>query len=187
MSTNQSINNTSGLYLITFTCAKWLPLFEITNSYDLVYNWFNYLKTIDCKIVGFGIMPNHIHALIDFPKTNKKSINTIVGNGKRFMAYDIVERLKGSENFEILQKLSELVSISDQKKGKLHEVFESSFDWKECHEPWFIEQKLAYIHNNPCSGKWNLAKSPQDYVHSSACFYILGYQGIYEINHYQDV
>lgn len=40
-----------------------------------------------CKIIGYVIMPNHIHVLIDFIKTHQ-TINTIIGNGKRFMAYD---------------------------------------------------------------------------------------------------
>ena len=34
-------------------------------------------------------MPNHLHALIAFRNTGQ-SINTIVGNGKRFMAYEII-------------------------------------------------------------------------------------------------
>ena len=31
-------------YFVTFTCYKWISLFEITISYDIVYNWFNILK-----------------------------------------------------------------------------------------------------------------------------------------------
>ncbi len=31
-------------YFITFTCHKWISLFEITNSYDIVYSWYNILK-----------------------------------------------------------------------------------------------------------------------------------------------
>ncbi|MEO6455590.1 MAG: hypothetical protein ABIN97_16030 [Ginsengibacter sp.] len=36
---------TEGKYFITFTCQDWLSLFEITNSYNAVYKWFDYLKT----------------------------------------------------------------------------------------------------------------------------------------------
>ena len=39
------IDNTEGIYFITFTCQQWLPLFEITNRYDTVYKWVDYLKT----------------------------------------------------------------------------------------------------------------------------------------------
>ena len=32
------------MYFCTFTCCNWIQLFEITNAYDLVYNWFKVLK-----------------------------------------------------------------------------------------------------------------------------------------------
>jgi hypothetical protein len=40
------IDEAEGLYFITFTCCQWLPLFEITDGYDIVYNWFDYLKSL---------------------------------------------------------------------------------------------------------------------------------------------
>ena len=49
-------------------------------------------------------MPNHVHALIAF-KNSGKNINTIVGNGNRFIAYDLVERLKGMGFGEVLESL----------------------------------------------------------------------------------
>ncbi len=61
-------------------------------------------------------MPNHLHVIIDFG-TSKKTINTIISNGKRFMAYKIIERLK-----EILLQLSDAVINSDKDKGKIHQV-----------------------------------------------------------------
>jgi hypothetical protein len=33
-----------GVYFITITCFNWLPLFDIADSYDAVYKWFQYLK-----------------------------------------------------------------------------------------------------------------------------------------------
>ncbi len=128
-------------------------------------------------------MPNHIHALIAF-QNNETSINTIVSNGKRFMAYELVKRLEQKNEIQILHKLSLAVTGSDKKRGKIHRVFEESFDWKECRTDKFIEQKLYCIHNNPCRGKWNLAASPVDYLHSSARFYTTGEQGIYEVTNY---
>ena len=77
-----------------------------------------------------------------------------------------------------------VVNDTDRKKGKLHEVFKPSFDCKNCWNNKIIEQKLTYMHNNPCTGKWNLAKSPVDYIHSSACFYTTGKQRIYKLLNY---
>ena len=83
------------------------------------------------------IMPNHLHALSSFSNSGK-NINRIVGNGKRFMAYDLVEKLNNTNNEIILQQLSDGVNTSDKKRGKLHEVFEPSFDIKECFTEKFI-------------------------------------------------
>jgi hypothetical protein len=55
-------------------------------------------------------------------------------------------------------------------------VFQPSFDWKECRSTRFINQKLSYMHDNPCRGKWDLVGSPVEYKHSSAGFYITGYK-----------
>ena len=84
MPVRRTIHEPQGIYFITITCARRLKLFQLTNSYDLVYNWFNYLITQGHHIVGYTIMPNHVHALIAFKNTGK-NINTIVGNGKRFI------------------------------------------------------------------------------------------------------
>jgi putative transposase len=44
----------------------------------------------------------------------------------------------------------------------------------EVYTPSVVIQKLNYIHNNPCNGKWMLAASPINYKFSSACFYETG-------------
>ncbi len=182
MSTKKQISESEGVYFITFTCYEWLSLFELTNGYDIVYKWFDHLKGIGHYIMGYVVMPNHLHTLIAFTKT-ATPINTIIGNRKRFMASEIVKRLKENEDINMLDKLTAGVSSRDYKRGKLHEVFESSFDWKECRNSRFINQKLNYLHDNPCRGKWNLAESPMDYIHSSARFYLTGEQGVYEVYH----
>jgi len=104
MPVRQSIPYSDGLYFLTLTCYRWLPLIEETNSYDAVYNWFHYLKSKSHHVTGYVIMPNHIHALIGFHNSSK-SINRIVGEGKRFMAYEIVKRLKEKGAAALLTQL----------------------------------------------------------------------------------
>ena len=186
MPVKKQIPFSNGHFFITFTCFKWLPLLAITNGYELVYKWFDYLKEQGHFITGYVIMPNHIHATIAF-RESKKSINTIIGDGKRFMSYEIVKLLTANGQSALLQQLQEGVNKSDKKRGKLHEVWEDSFDWKECRSHDFVNQKLDYMHNNPCSGKWNLAANPFSYVHSSARFYISGEQGIYRVINFMEL
>jgi REP element-mobilizing transposase RayT len=186
VSVRRAITEKDGLYFITITCAQWIHLFEITQGYDVVYNWFDHLKSKGRLVCGYVIMPNHLHALLAFRNTGQ-SINNIVGNGKRFMAYDLIARLKERQEHAILTRLASLVNETDRSKGQLHEAFEPSFDWKECFTEKFTTQKLNYIHENPCRGAWNLATNPYDYEHSSAKFYMLHQQGRYEVTHYREL
>jgi hypothetical protein len=120
-------------------------------------------------------------------RASDKPINTLVSNGKRFMAYELVGRLQQQGHFATLDRLSRAVSAPDKKRGKLHQVFEPSFDCKECYSEAFTEEKLNYLHQNPCKGKWNLAASPIDYPHSSALYYYTGEKGVYEVTRYTEL
>ena len=186
MPTKQTIPYSFGTFFITFTCYQWLALIEKTKGYDIVYNWFDYLKNKGHYINGHVIMPNHVHSLISFVET-RQNINTIVGNGKRFMAYEIIERLKENRETTLLFKLEQSIEAKRKQRNKQHNCWELSFDWKDCRSKKFIDQKLNYIHNNPCRGKWNLCNSPDEYLHSSAKFYLTGSQGFYPVTHVGEI
>ncbi len=151
MPVKRKITEPDGVYFVTITCYQWLSLIEQTNGYDLVYNWFDHLKDKGHYINGYVIMPNHIHALIAFRNTGQ-SINTIVGNGKRFVAYEIVKRLKARGETKLLHQLNLSVEAKDRERNKKHEIWEDSFDWKEYRTHKFMKQKLDYMHDNPCRG-----------------------------------
>ena len=180
MPVKQTIPYTHGIFFITFTCHGWLPLIEKINGYDIVYKWFDHLKNKGHFINGFVIMPNHVHALIAFIES-PQIINTIIGNGKRFMAYEIIKRLEQNKETSLLSQLSENVEAYRKANMKKHNVWELSFNWKDCLSNSFINQKLNYMHDNPIAGKWNLCKSAELYIHSSAKFYITGEQGVYPV------
>lgn len=174
----QHEHEANSIYFVTFTCYQWLPLLQQTNSYDLVYKWFDYLHAQNIHVACYVIMPNHVHVMLYFPEM-KKPLNTVIGNGKRFMAYEIVNRLEALNENRLLHLLADGVKEREKKKGQLHKVFEDSFDAKKCMSKEFIYQKLDYIHHNPTTGKWMLAKDFLSYAHSSASFYE-GYAGIYD-------
>ena len=109
------------MFFITFTCHQWRWLIDKVNGYDIIYNWFVYLKSKGHFINGYVIMPNYVHALISFIHPSQ-SINTIIGNGKRFMAYEIIKRLEKMNEFEILQQLASNVETTRKENKKLHEV-----------------------------------------------------------------
>ena len=180
-------SDTFSTYFITFTCIEWIPLFEITQSYDLVYKWFAVLKEqYNADVVAYAIMPNHLHAIVHFHKEGF-NLNTIIANGKRLIAYQIIDRLENTGNIEMLTRLKSLVTDREKKKGQLHKVFKDSFDAKAIYSHRFLLQKINYIHNNPVSGKWMLAKDFVEYEHSSASFYEIQLVRHFRPLHYMDL
>ena len=175
----------NSFYFVTFTCYKWLPLFKETNSYDAVYKWFDHLHKNNIYVTGYVIMPNHVHVLLHFPKM-PKSLNSIIGNAKRFLAYEIIKRLEEMKANNLLDALHGGVSKRESKKGQVHRVFEESFDAKECYTTEFILQKLDYIHRNPISKKWQLASDFAYYKYSSASFYEKGIKMYGKLVHVND-
>jgi REP element-mobilizing transposase RayT len=151
--------------------------------YDHIYNWFDYLLTKKIIITGY-VMPNHLHILI-YAGNISTDINKIIGNGKRFMAYEIINRLEKSKRLNLLTILQSSILPSEKLKGKLHNVFEPSFDIKEITTEKFLVQKLNYIHQNPVRGKWKLVDDYRKYKHSSAGYYELGNEGEYNVIHYE--
>ena len=173
-------------YYITFTCFQWISLFDITNLYNYIYQCFDILRSKKIYNCGYVIMPNHLHLLV-YTANGEEIINRIIGETKRFMAYEIVKRLKELKRTELITLLRDTVTPHEKAKGKNHNVFRPSADIKEIVTEKFIRQKLNYMHKNPVSGKWNLVENYLDYIHSSARFYDLEEEGICKVNHYQEL
>src|SRR5689334_7473080 len=105
------------MYFCTFTCYQWLPLISITNSDQTVYEWFYILRKDRIETIAYVIMPNHLHCILHFPEAGF-NLNKIIGNAKRFMAYEIVKRLEKKNETELLYKLKGAVTERAKKKGQ---------------------------------------------------------------------
>ena len=175
----------NSVYYITFTCYKWKHLFSISQAYDAVYKWFDKLYEKRISVFSYVIMQNNLHVILHFP-TMQKSLNNLIGNAKRFMAYEIIKGLEKNKKFLLLEELQSAVSKRERMKGQRHKVFEESFDAKECQSMKFILEKIKYIHHNPVSKRWQLVSDFTEYEHSSASFYEKGlkkYKWVVHVNY----
>lgn len=129
----------------------------------------------EAAILGYVIMPNHIHLLVYF-KDGKRRIDFM----RDFKKFTSVHVRKEVEKYspQILQNLS-------YKKGEqVFKVWQDRFDELYIESKKLLEVKLDYIHNNPLQEHWNLANSPEHYRHSSASFYETGIQKDIPVIHY---
>jgi hypothetical protein len=79
-------------------------LFSESEAWASVYRWFGRLKKDGCLVCGYVIMPNHLHVLL-YLSHSGTSLNKLVAEGKRFMAYDIVSGLKKKGKYDLLELL----------------------------------------------------------------------------------
>ena len=172
-------------YFVTFTCYKWMNLIGITNSYHAFYNWFEYLKSRQIYVLCYVIMPNHFHGVIHVTEAESKSLNIIISNAKRFVAFEITNYLINNNKHSVLNKLSQSMNRREKKLRQQHRVFEYSFDSKEIDNIDACISIINYIHHNPCRGKWQLVLESSKYKHSSAAFYELNVPNQY-VRHFSD-
>jgi REP element-mobilizing transposase RayT len=162
------------IYFVTFTCDKWRPLISESEAYPAFDKWFSILSAKHVQLLGYVIMPNHFHAILGFTDHTTISLNALIANAKRFIAYDIIKNLEHLKKEQLLWELYSDTTVAERKKGKIHTVFKASFDSKILENISDVERVLNYLHNNPCAKKWNLANSPEEYIYSSAQFYLQG-------------
>lgn len=66
-------------------------------------------------------MPNHLHVIIYFPKPGY-NLNKIIGNAKRFMAYEIIKRLEEMKRNDLLEYLFYAMSHNECVKQIYHHL-----------------------------------------------------------------
>ena len=80
-----------------------MPLIEMADAYDAVYHQFDILKLERHYVLGFVIMPNHVHALLGM-RDKGESITKRIGTMKRFLVYDLVQQLQKGEKNDVLEE-----------------------------------------------------------------------------------
>lgn len=175
----------SGIYFCTFSCWGHHHLIARTNLYDAIYEKLERWVDKGCTVVGYVIMPNHVHLLIHVPEQH--SVNQVLSDCKRWLAKVMIDRLTLAKDEFMLFNLQRNVDSSRYTKGQWHRAWEPSSDIKLCFNERMIEQKLLYIHNNPLQAHWELASRAEHYPHSSAGFYATGAGENARIQHWSSV
>lgn len=147
------------VHFVTFSVNKKRRLFELDHPKRIFLGILNdELKSFTAKCIGFVIMPNHIHLLIQFSETNQ--LSSFIHALKRKSSFRIRNwyRGKASSYFEEINDLDHFW----QPKCYSFEI--------ESNEK--LEEKLNYTHDNPV--RTGLVERPEEWKWSSAGFYSLG-------------
>ena len=160
------------LHFITFSCYRRLPLLKTVRARDLFVQELGKVRDeMGFRLVGYVVMPEHVHLLISEPKQGTPS--------------------------SVLHKLKLQVSRKMRKRRRQRPAAQLRLPFEEGSEPprafWQarfydfnvysrgkMKEKLHYMHANPVIRK--LVKHPREWPWSSWSYYGKGEAGLVRID-----
>jgi REP-associated tyrosine transposase len=159
--------NPDFLYFITTNAVNHFPLFQPDSAKRIILDSFHFLRTSGrMELFVFVVMPNHIHIIAPFSQSYKPA--DAMRDFKRYTARLILREFQAKGDEKILLMLRE----ANQHHRQEYKIWEDDYDARDVFSPEFLQQKMDYIHMNPCQLQWHLVEDPADYLWSSAGFYM---------------
>jgi putative transposase len=156
------------LHFITFSCYHRRPFLGSARRRDLVLRVLEQTRvSYDFGIVGYVIMPEHIHLLISEPQ--RKNLSTAIKAFKQAVARRALGRRK--------RDASQIALFTDSAPQRFWQP--RFYDFNVFTEKKRVE-KLRYMHRNPVTR--GLAARPEDWRWSSYRYYMLNETGIVTID-----
>ena len=173
MRSRYKIHNENGIFFVTSTIVKWIPVFVNEKYFDIMLNTMkHYQKNNDLLIYAYVFMPDHFHMVI-----SNADVSKIMQSAKKFSAKEIIKNLRTDENEIVLKEFRE--SKPEHKTTSKHQVWQESFHPQEIISYEMLRQKIEYIHYNPV--RKNLVEKAEDWKYSSAIDYYTDKKGYLDI------
>jgi putative transposase len=157
----------TGLYFhfVTFSCKGRRNLLSTPFARNIVISILSKISVKNkVRVCGFVIMPNHVHAIIGFD--DDRDLPKFMQSWKRLSAHYLKKYYE--------KKYPDILSYLKSSHGgkKIINFWERRYyDFNIESEEKLLE-KLNYMHENPV--KAQLANNQQEYIWSSAAWYLQG-------------
>ena len=178
MSDGYQIRNQNEMHFVTLTVVGWIDLFISYECRKIIIDNLNYCQNKKGLIIfAYVVMSNHIHLIIQ--ARDGFLLSDILRDFKSFTAKQIIQAVQNMREKRKLWVDHTLQYFARfNKRNTAYQVWNHSNHPIELESPYFIIQKLLYIHNNPV--KAQIVDNPEDYIYSSARNYA-GKQGILKV------
>ncbi|MCX2742677.1 transposase [Mangrovivirga sp. M17] len=151
MSEKYKFSDPQGIYFVTCTVVHWIDLFTQKHFRYIVIDSLKHCQENKGLIIySWCIMPSHIHLIVSTEGLELTAILRAFKNAE--------SRLKRIVNNKVWQDGNHPVLLEANK---------------------FINQKLAYIHNNPVEAE--IVDEPEEYLYSSARDYCGNKNGLLRV------
>ena len=163
------------LHFITWSCYRRQPLLGTARRGDLLTVLEQMRKRYQFVVVGYVVMPEHIHLLISEPQ--KKNPSTVIRALKISFARRVLARARRRRNPSQASLFDHAPQHVWQKRFR-----HSDYDFNVWTERKRIE-KLRYMHRNPV--KRGLVATPELWRRSTYRGYFLGEAGPVKVNDWE--
>jgi putative transposase len=160
------------LHFLTFSCYRRLPLLGSVRARNVFVCALGEMrKRYGFRLVGYVVMPDHVHLLIsEAPKGMPSDVLKVL---KQRVSRDLRRKKRGAPAGQL--------SLAFAKRGEeLAHFWQPRFYDFNVYSAMKQREKLEYMHANPV--KRGLVKNPRAWIWSSYLFYEKGEKGLVEID-----
>ena len=160
------------LHFVTFSCYRRLPLLRTVRARNVFVKTLGVMRErYKFLLVGYVVMPEHVHLLLSEPPKTTPSI--VLKVLKQRVARDLRRKKRKARDGQLrLPFMSGDAALPRFWQPRFHD-----FNVYSRHK---LRQKLDYMHENPV--KRGLAKNPGEWAWSSFSFYGKGELGLVKID-----
>jgi putative transposase len=155
------------LHFVTFSCYRRLPLLATTYARNLFVKELDEVRHgCDFLLVGYVLMPNHVHLLISEPEKCSPS------SALQLLKQRVSRKTRGQKDAVPLTPLGMPVA---KHIGELPRFWQARFYDFNVYSHEKKDEKLNYMHANPVNR--GLVRHAQDWQWSSWAFYFRSESG----------
>jgi putative transposase len=156
------------LHFITFSCYRRLPLLKTVRARDVfVREMARVRDEYEFLLVGYVVMPEHVHLLISEPRKGNPS--TVLQMLKQRVSKKLRKKQRRNSAGQLRLAFSESVE-------NLRSFWQARFYDFNVYTNRKKREKLEYMHRNPLTR--GLVKHPREWPWSSWSFYAMGKLGL---------
>ena len=165
-------NGRGDLHFVTFSCYRRLPLLRTIRARNLFVRALGAIhERYKFLLVGYVVMPDHVHLLISEPPKSTPSV--MLKALKQRVSRDL--RKKKHEAADVQLRLPFMIDATG-----LPRFWQPRFYDFNVYSSRKVREKLDYMHANPV--KRGLVKNPGAWMWSSFLFYERGEAGLVRID-----
>jgi len=161
-------NENSYAHFVTTRTYDSRPYFEDKELCQILIEELEfYSQKYDFTMIGYVIMPNHLHLLLwwDKEKTPRLNISKAMQGIKGTTARRIIDSMRSKGLEQTLQSTPGNIDSQSHRRRSKYRLWQPGFYDFNIYSEEKLSEKLNYMHNNPV--KAGLVYSPSDYEWSS--------------------